>query len=71
MTPGPSVAHGVQPSDRAGVSAPHMQGSAGNSYRQVLRPTLVMGGSAVVGALLGIVRTKALALKGTRCLCSA
>jgi hypothetical protein len=55
------VAHALQPTDRAG-SAPYMQAAAGGSYRQVLGSTLVMGGSAVVGALLGIVRTKALAL---------
>src|SRR5262245_52287193 len=60
--PGPSVAHAVQPTSWPRVSAPHMQGAAGKSYRQVLRSTAVMGGSAVIGTLLGIIRTKALAL---------
>jgi len=35
---------------------------AGNSYREILRATLVMGGSSVVGILLGILRSKAFAL---------
>src|SRR5512138_2353725 len=39
-----------------------MEGAAGRSYRQILRSTLLMGGSSVVSILLGILRTKVLAL---------
>jgi enterobacterial common antigen flippase len=39
-----------------------MEGAAGKSYRAILKSTLVMGGSSVVSILLGIVRTKVLAL---------
>jgi PST family polysaccharide transporter len=35
---------------------------AGKSYRQILKSTFIMGGSSVVTILLGIIRTKVLAL---------
>ena len=48
--------------DGRAAAAPAMHGTAVPSYRAILTSTLVMGGSSVASILLGIVRTKVLAL---------
>src|SRR5262245_26890778 len=58
--PRPGVAHRVHMS--VGGASSVMHGTAVTSYRAILKSTLVMGGSSVVSILLGIVRTKVLAL---------
>jgi PST family polysaccharide transporter len=58
------VAHAVHEGDHRPLTVGHrtMEVAARKSYREILRSTLVMGGSSVVSILLGIVRTKVLAL---------
>src|SRR5438874_4225473 len=60
----PGVARAVHSNECGALTVrhPNMEGAAGTSYRHILRSTVIMGGSSVVSILLGIVRTKVLAL---------